>query len=411
MQTAQTADHSLIMTNDVRVLADGPPLAHLIVPRPVSQTRQKGQRGFVLITVAASAIALVGVLGMAVDIGRMFITKNETQAFCDAAALAATLELNGTTAGITNAQTAVTNSVNKWNLDTAAVASPTVTFSIASTGPWVSNPSPAIGYLYTRVAATVGLPFYFLPVIVGSTTQNVTSSATAGQIDITSFPRGLAPYSAVSTNTVGPTFGFTIGHSYDIQWPQYNSSRGGCGPGNPDKCFVSPTCADETNASKLAVVNNWQASNSGYWGASSNSIIRQEILDLIQLQAVDVGTNLFPVLSTGTKASEAVYLDERASQDINTSDNTVSAYLANAHNGRRLISVPFLNPVSPTSTPVVGYGLFLLMANGPGPSNYYRRITNGNDPFCALYAGPYIIGAQGSGGGGATGAARVKLVL
>ena len=68
MQTAQTADHSLIMTNDVRVLADGPPLAHLIVPRPVSQTRQKGQRGFVLITVAASAIALVGVLGMAVDI-------------------------------------------------------------------------------------------------------------------------------------------------------------------------------------------------------------------------------------------------------------------------------------------------------------------------------------------------------
>lgn len=399
------------MTNVVRVLADAQPLAHLIPPHPISRSPQKGERGFVLITVAVSAVALVGVLGMAVDIGRMFITRSETQAYCDAAALAATLELNGTTAGITNAQAAVTSSANKWNLNTTAITSPTVTFSIVATGPWVSNPTPANGYLYTRVTATAPLPLYFLPVIVGKTTQNVTSSATAGQIDITSFPRGLTPYSAVTTSPVGPKFGFTIGNSYDIQWPQYNATRGGCGPSNPDKCFVSPPCADETNASKTAVVTNWGASNSGYWGASSNSIIRQEILDLIQLSAVDVGTNLFPVLSTGTKASEAVYLDERASQDINTSDNTVSNYLANTHNGRRLIAVPFLNPVSTTSTPVVGYGLFLLMANGPGPSNYYRHITNGNDPFCALYAGPYITGAGGPGAGGATGAARVKLVL
>ena len=160
-----------------------------------------------------------------------------------------------------------------------------------------------------------------------------------------------------------------------------------------------------------AVTTNWGASNSGYWGSTSNSLIRQAILDLVQLAAVDVGTNLFPLLSNGTKASEAIYLDERASQDINTTDNTVSSYLANTHNGRRMIAVPLLNPVSTTQTTVVGYGLFLLLANGPGASNYYRRITNGNDPFCALYAGPYIIGASGSGAGGATGAARVKLVL
>jgi hypothetical protein len=44
------------------------------------------RRGFVLVTMALTAVALFGVLGLAVDIGRIFIAKNETQAYCDAAA-------------------------------------------------------------------------------------------------------------------------------------------------------------------------------------------------------------------------------------------------------------------------------------------------------------------------------------
>src|SRR5438046_725991 len=51
------------------------------------------QRGFVLITMAVAAVALIGVVGVAVDMGRMFIAKNETQSYCDAAALAAALAL------------------------------------------------------------------------------------------------------------------------------------------------------------------------------------------------------------------------------------------------------------------------------------------------------------------------------
>jgi len=37
------------------------------------------KRGFVLVTMAIAAIALIGMLGLAVDVGRMFIAKNETQ--------------------------------------------------------------------------------------------------------------------------------------------------------------------------------------------------------------------------------------------------------------------------------------------------------------------------------------------
>ena len=378
--------------------------------RPRLASRRDREQGFVLVTMALAAIALIGVLGMAVDIGRMFIAKNETQAYCDSAALAAALALDGTTTGITNAQTAVTNSTNTWNLDTTSISNPTVTFATAAAGPWVANPNPATGYIYARVAATVPLQLYFVSVVVSQTTQNVTSTATAGQIAITSFPRGLAPYSAVSTNTTGPNFGLVVGNSYDIQWPQYNSTRAGCGPNNPDRCFNSPPCSGETQASEAAVVANWGASTSGYWGSNSNSSIEQEILDVVQLQAVDVGTNIESVLTSGNKAAEAGYLDERASQDADTTDNTVSSYLAAVHNGRRLIPVPIVDPVDPTHTNVVGYGQFLLLANGPGTSNYYTRTTNGNDPFCAIYAGPYNVGGTGPGAGGSTGASRVKLV-
>src|SRR5229473_4191518 len=110
----------------------------------IAVSRRKGEDGgYVLVTMAIAAFALIGVMGVAVDIGRMFIAKNETQAYCDAAALAAALQLDGTTTGITHAKTAVTNSTNTWNFNTATISNPTVTFALTSAGPWVANPNPA----------------------------------------------------------------------------------------------------------------------------------------------------------------------------------------------------------------------------------------------------------------------------
>src|SRR3954470_24360496 len=101
----------------------------------VADRRKNRQGGFVLVTMAVSAIALIGVLGLAVDLGHMFISKNETQAYCDSAALAAALLLDGTSGGISNAKGAVTSSTNAWNFSTASVSSPTVTFATALAGP------------------------------------------------------------------------------------------------------------------------------------------------------------------------------------------------------------------------------------------------------------------------------------
>lgn len=372
------------------------------------------ERGFVLITMALAAIALIGALGMAVDIGRMFIAKNETQAYCDSAALAAALALDGTTTGISSATTAVTNSANTWNLDSTTVSNPTVTFATSMAGPWSTSPNPATGYIYARVSATVPLNLYFMPIFVARSTQNVVSSATAGQITITSFPPtgGLAPYSAVSTSNTPPNFGLVVGNSYDMHWPNV-SNGASCDPTNANKidnCFIGTPCPDDTFQSKQAVINYWSTATAGYWGSSSNSSIQQEILDLVQVEAVSVGTNIQPVLTNGNKQSEAGYLDQRVNQDISTDySNTVDGYMKNAHNGRRLLPVPIVDPTTTLNTTVIGYGSFLLYTNG-SPSNYYKQNSNGNSPYCAIYAGPYQVGGIGTGGGGTTGATYVKLV-
>lgn len=373
--------------------------------------------GFVLITMGFTIIALIAALGIAIDVGRVFIAKNETQAFCDSAALAAALALDGTTVGIAAAQTAVANSTNSWNLDTTAVANPTLTFATAVGGPWVANPNPAAGYIYAKVSTTVPLKLYLMPIVVPKTTQDVIATATAGQIVITSFPQGLSPYTAVSTNPTGPEFGLTVGKVYDIQWPAV--SAGGCDPsknGYPDNCFIKPPCTDEPTASKIAVVTNWGSSNSGYWGATSNNVIEQEIVNLsAQTTPVAVGDNIMPVLTNGQKQSQAGYLDERVNQDIQLTLNIVgtpttsNTYLGSLHNGRRLLPVPVVDPTDPTHTTVLGFGQFLLYTNGAN-SDYYKKAANGNDPFCAIYAGPYQVGSISPGSGGSTGATRVKLV-
>src|SRR4051794_28255607 len=102
--------------------------------------RNSGESGFTLIATAVCLIVLVGMLGLAVDLGRVYVTKNEAQAFTDAAALAATRCLNGKSTGITAANAAVTSTMssNRWNMATTAFTSGNTTteFATMATGPW-----------------------------------------------------------------------------------------------------------------------------------------------------------------------------------------------------------------------------------------------------------------------------------
>jgi hypothetical protein len=359
---------------------------------------------------ALTSVGVFSVGGLAIDAGRMFIAKSELQVFSDAAAIAAAQALDGTGAGLSRAASAVAESGNKWNFATTAVSNPTVLFASASNGPWVASPQPASGYTYVSVTASAAVPLYFMPLLTGRGSFTATASAVAGQIPVTTLSTGLGPYTAVSTDTAGPDFSFVVGNSYTIHWPTFNGNRSGCGPGNPLKCFNSDPCAGDPDTSLLAVVNNWGSQYHGYWGNNSASAITSSVINNLQIAPISVGMNLDPLLTPGNKQTEADALDQRASQDTDTNDSTPADYLASAHhNGRRLLPVAIVNPVNSTHTDVVGFGVFLLASDG-SPSNYYRKNTNGNSPYCALYVGPYNIGGSGPGAGGTTGAAVVRLV-
>lgn len=72
--------------------------------RPI-QPIQK-QRGAVAIMVGLSIAVLIGMIGLAIDLGRMFVIKTELQNAADACALAAAKELDGNADAITRADAA-----------------------------------------------------------------------------------------------------------------------------------------------------------------------------------------------------------------------------------------------------------------------------------------------------------------
>jgi len=95
----------------------------------------RSQKGFSLLAMTMILPALIAATGLAVDLGRIFVTKTELQNFADTAALAAAFELDGTASGITDAINTgstgpgTTATRNRWNFDTTNVPTPTVKFS------------------------------------------------------------------------------------------------------------------------------------------------------------------------------------------------------------------------------------------------------------------------------------------
>ena len=61
------------------------------------------QRGFVLIAMSVTMLLLLAVIGLAFDLGRVYIARNEAQVFTDAAAMTAASKMDGTAAGIARA--------------------------------------------------------------------------------------------------------------------------------------------------------------------------------------------------------------------------------------------------------------------------------------------------------------------
>src|SRR4051812_22476161 len=191
----------------------------------------KPNAGFVLITTALSLVALIGMLGVAVDIGRMFIAKSEVQTFTDLTAIAGARELDGSDSGVTRARQKVSSSSMKWNFATTSFTQNTVLFS--SDGTTWNDGSIDVKHLkYVYVTSIVAVDLYFLPVVLTQPTgvglfvisfrTNVKASAAAGQHLVEVFlpgGPGLLPFAPLAHDINDVNFGFTSGDIITLRWP------------------------------------------------------------------------------------------------------------------------------------------------------------------------------------------------
>jgi uncharacterized membrane protein len=129
-------------------------------------------RGFVLIAMSITMLLLLAVMGLAFDVGRIYIARNEAQVFTDAAAMAAASKLDGTKAGLDHAREAVEHIPMRWNLGTQEFRGVVVEFS-ADGSKWEKDPKNASSMAQARVTApdngveitflrAVGGPNYFV---------------------------------------------------------------------------------------------------------------------------------------------------------------------------------------------------------------------------------------------------------
>lgn len=384
-------------------------------------------RGFVLVAFSLSLVFLLGMVGLAVDLGRMYVVKNESQSFCDSAAMFAAKELDGTAAGVTAA-------LNKVNWVTQDPNGPrkgfefglkqfqniTTTFSTAWNGPnWVDAGAAAAdptNYYFVRVETHNPVNLWFLPVVVSSTVGNVGASAVAGRAVENTMVQGLAPFAPFQLpqpNTVctaaelvgcsvdpNDRYGMVKGQWYTIRWlagrQVYASDIPNFCPGDQCTCMMN-------------MANN-SAASAGYAMYQGARDIRDAIVGTPPIGTPLTEGSVLP-LDNGQMQTEMNALDDRVNQDSDPTSNhyeagwtgypgqatTPDAY---SGNGRRIIVTPIQDAAGgmdgdARSNTVAGFGGFFL-----GPAGTYRSGHSSTVGACGQYLGGFTIGAPGSGGAG-----------
>jgi hypothetical protein len=303
---------------------------------------------------------LVGILGLALDLGQLFIIRSEAQSYTDMTALRAARELDGSIDGLFRARDAVAKTPMRWAMNTQVFTGTTVEFSRDSRA-WTDQPPAASGVRYVRVTATIGnVEMFFLPAVVPERTAKVRTQSVAAQQPVTAFSSrgpGLLPFAPRARNLTEPDFGFSTGERITL--------REGDGPG-----YIQ-------------------------------GIQPEAIRDAIEGDLVNVPVILGqPVTMTGGALGlQAQSLRNRVNQDTNATAPTYDDYRRNPGNGRRVALIPVIHP---TDSKVLGFAWVFLPASpedgrliaeyiGTQPAEVAPKSTGGLLAQLSRPAGPYLV--------------------
>ena len=410
--------------------------------------RARQQRGAALLVVSLGVIVLLGIAGLAVDAGRLFVNRAELQSAADACALAAAAELgcNPAAAGGTpcpstyqlNAQAAgiYAGGRNRSDLQTGSVRISPDDVRFATSATPASGFSPAGGadpnatYAMCIARSEGGIAPWFMGAL-GFGAQAVAAQAVATLSPARSFCPG-APIGVCSKTAVAPDFGYARGEwitgtfstaggsdglSGGFQWIDFTPNSGGsneirdqlagtgqavCGIRIGDNVLQ----AGRQQGAKTA----WNTRFGIYTGGGSGYSVQTAPPDRTGYAYPNTAPGA-PVIALGVSAYADYLVRQTGAVPFVASEYGVQGGGANISGDpaasaqlqqygapqRRLIAVPIIT-CGNNSTPILGVACVLMlnpMSNGANGSVYLEYRGNAANGGCLAAGQP---GGTGAGG-------------
>lgn len=133
--------------------------------------QRNGERGSVVIMTAISMLLLILMVGLCIDISRIYTVRAELQNAADAAALAAATELDGSVIGIQQAVSRANQVTNTYGFGKGSVTLSSITFA--------KNLYPDADYVDAATAEDNPTDIRFVKVITGSASTDMLFASTA----------------------------------------------------------------------------------------------------------------------------------------------------------------------------------------------------------------------------------------
>lgn len=390
--------------------------------------RLPSQRGGVLVMFAVAMVAILAGSGLAIDIGRMYVTRTEAQSFVDALALARAAEMIGSREPNAGDVWKLYN-FNNESFDGADV---TVDYSSsAGFGAGTVTPGPTAASLYVRARADVDVPLMLIRAVVPDEFATVSATAVAEVSQVTSLSEGSWPYTV--RGIVGNFDTDDIGTQYTFRWGNqagadlmtaYNYVKNYriannmgteinamladtatiLGGGNP---FATPLtgqvknintwCEGHATQEFLTLLNAADAFDDGiapdafswtgsFFQGGTNDIVAAMAYGY---QEIPVTVGEAVEVATGVRQATVNELEWVINQDGEKTTNVPSEYAASSlHNNMRVIIAPvveagtvFLKPGSGATATIQSLAAFLLLV--PAKTSYGNPQSN----WCAVYYG------------------------
>jgi hypothetical protein len=376
----------------------------------------KRQRGVVAPIVAVSLVVLIGMLGIVIDLGRLYVMKSELQNAADSCALAAASELDGTPGALTRAENSgiLAGSRNLVNFQSSAVsiAASDIKFSTAlsaggANGNYLTQAAgaPPDSKFAMCTLQRAGVPMT-LSAVLGLGAQAVAGQAVATLAPAQSscaIPMGMCSKGPAPSYGLAPgewlhaKFGAGGGLTGSFNWIDFSPPSGGESElaalltGSGSCATGSGTPVGQSGVMGNAAAKAWNSRFGLYQNGAGNPQASTAPPDFTGYSYTPSSwpaqANALPDFLNPRRPSDAPYQGNAATGlGINGSyRNSTAAQLAAFGANRRLVVAPMVDCAgwaSSQTVPVQAYACVLMLhpIGAPGDDVYLEYVGPANDP-------------------------------